>query len=75
VPVLTYDVSEALPPCPLLFLLDDMRKLRGELVPAPTDARAEPHRLVCETKAESATAAQDTERGAPESSSPVGLPY
>jgi hypothetical protein len=52
-----------------------MPKLRGELVHAPADARAEPHRLVCETETESATAAQETERGAPESSSPVGFPY
>jgi hypothetical protein len=45
-----------------------------ERVPPPTDARAELDRLVRETKAESATAAQETEWGAPENSSPVGPP-
>jgi hypothetical protein len=57
------------------FLLDDMSRLHCELVHAPTDARAESHGLVCETKAKSATVAQATEWRAPESSSPVGLPY
>jgi hypothetical protein len=69
-------LTEALTcPSPSSLLLDDMSKLRGELVHAPTDARAEPHRLVCETETESTTAAQETEQGASQSSSPVGLPY
>ena len=46
--------------CPLCFLSDDMPGYLVELVPAPTDAPAEPHRLVRETKAKSATTAQDT---------------
>ena len=57
-----------------MSLLDNMSRLRGELVHAPTDARAEPRRLVCETKAELALAAQATKRRAPEGSLPVGLP-
>ena len=68
-------VKSDIPLTRLYFSLDDMSKLRAELVHAPANARAEPRRLVCQTKAEPATAAQETERGAPESSSPVGLPY
>ena len=73
---LLYDILLSLT-CPptALFLLDDMPKLRGKVVHAPTDPRAEPHRLVCETKAESASASQAIEWGAPESPSPVGLSY
>ena len=49
-----------------------MGKLCGEVVHAPANARAEPHRLVCQTKAEPVTAAQETEQGASQSSPPVG---
>jgi hypothetical protein len=63
------------PHVPSVFFVDDMPGYPVERVPPPTDARAELDRLVRETKAESATAAQDTKWGAPESSSFVGLPY
>ena len=58
-----------------LFLVDDMPVHLVEYLPAPTDTGAKPHRLVCETEAKPATATQTTKWRAPESSSPVGLPY
>ena len=53
-------LKHQLTPPPALFWLDDMPRFRSELVQTSTNTCAEPHRLVREAQAKSASAAQAT---------------